>query len=110
MIWRSDAGASHADPAGVPLGISDELRDGLSRKRWIDHHYIGYANEVCHWRDVADEIVIELVKQRGVDRSRHVDGEQHVAVRDCTNHGFRADVASTTRPVFDHKLLPEPLR
>src|SRR5262249_37310387 len=36
--------------------------------------------------------------------------EQRVAIRGCPHHHFGADVAAGTWPVFDDKLLTEPLR
>jgi hypothetical protein len=39
------------------------------------------ALDACHWRDIADEIEIELVIERGVDGVPTTDQEQRVAVR-----------------------------
>ena len=70
MGRRSVAGRRHVDLARIGLGIGDELGNGLGRNRWIDHHDIGHADDACDRRDVADEIEIELVVERRVDRVR----------------------------------------
>ena len=64
------AGRRHVDLAGIGLGIGDELGNRLGRNRWIDHHDIGHADDARDRRDVADEIEIELVVERRVDRVR----------------------------------------
>ena len=64
----ADAGRRHVDLARIGLGIGDELGNGLGRNRWIHHHDIGHADDARDRRDVADEIEIELVVERRVDR------------------------------------------
>src|SRR5262249_57342561 len=61
-------------------------------------------------RNVADEIEIELVEERCIDRRRHVDHEQRVAVGGRAYNGLGADVAGTARTVLDDELLAEMLR
>src|SRR5215831_13493852 len=57
----SIAGRGHVDPAGVRLGIVDELRDGLGCERRMYLHHTGRtvdARDRCY---IADEIEIEFV-------------------------------------------------
>src|SRR5262249_60009214 len=61
-------------------------------------------------RNVADEIEIELVEERCIDRRRHVDHEQRVAVGGRAYNGLAADVTGTARTVLDDELLAEMLR
>ena len=61
-------------------------------------------------RDVADEIEIELVVERRVDRVRRSDQKERIAVRGRAHDRLGADIAAGTRPVVDDELLAEPLR
>ena len=74
------AGRRHVDLARIGLGVGDELGNGLGRNRWIHHHDIGRADDAGDRRDVADEIEIELVVERRVDRVRRTDQQQRIAV------------------------------
>ena len=65
---RSVAGRRHVDLARIGLGIGDELGNRLGRNRWVDHHDEGTADDARDRRDVADEIVIEFLVERRVDR------------------------------------------
>ena len=67
-----DAGRRHVDLARIGLGVGDELGNRLGRNRWIYLHDSGDADEACDRRDVADEIEIELVVKRRVDRVRRM--------------------------------------
>jgi hypothetical protein len=62
-----------ASKAYVARRHSDELGNRLCRKRGIDLHEIGYAEHARDWRDVADEIVVELVEERRVNRVCRID-------------------------------------
>ena len=82
MWWRAPLPADAiVDLAGIGLGIGDELGNRLGRKRWIHHHDVRRAHDACDRRDVADEIEIELVVERRVDRVRRTDQEKRIAVR-----------------------------
>ena len=59
----------------VHNGYSETGRD-----RWIYRHDIWYAEDASDWRDIADEIVVELVVERRVDRVERTDQEKRVAV------------------------------
>src|SRR5262245_47084006 len=98
------------DFARASLGIGDELGNRLSRDRWIYHHGKWCADNASDWRDIADEIVVELVVECCIDRVQTTDQEKRVAVCGRAHGGLGADIAAATRSVVDNKLLSEPLR
>src|SRR5262245_56784046 len=110
MAGSSDAGRSQIDLARIGLGISDKLGDSLGWNRWIHHHYSGHASDASDRRDSADEIEIEFVVERRVDRVRRAHQEKGVAVRWGTHDRLGADVGAATRAVFYDELLAEPPR
>ena len=89
--------------------MGDELGKGFGRNRQIDDHDFGRAQDACDWRHVADEIEAELVVERCVDRARHADEEDGVAVRRRADHRLGTEIVAGARPVLDHELLAEPL-
>src|SRR6266487_256059 len=96
--------------AWIGFGIGDELGDRLGWKGRIDHHDIRGAANARDRRDVTDEIEIELVVERRVDRVERTGQEKRVAVGRGTHDRLGADIAAATRPVVDNELLAEPLR
>src|SRR5262245_23515477 len=70
----------------------------------------GVRINASDWRDIADEIVVELVVECRIDRVPCANNEQRVAVGRGTHDRLGADIAAATRPVIDNKLLAEPLR
>ena len=76
----------------------------------MDHHDEGTADEARDGRDVANEIEIEVVVKRRIDRVRRTDQEQRVTVRNCAHDRLGGDIAAGTRPVLDDEWLAEPLR
>ena len=71
---------------------------------------MGHSDDARDRRDVADEIEVELVVERRVDRVRRTDQEQRVAVRRRAHDRLGADIAAGARPVLDDELLAKPLR
>ena len=104
------AGRRHVDLARIGLGVGDELGNRLGRNRWIHHHDVGHADDARDRRDVADEIEIELVVERRIDRVRRADQEKRVAVGRRAHDRLGGDIAAGARPVLDDELLAEPLR
>ena len=70
----------------------------------------GTRHDARDRRDVADEIEIELVVERRVDRVRRADQEERVAVRRRAHDRLGGDIAAGARPVLDDEWLAEPLR
>jgi hypothetical protein len=94
----------------LALGVGDELWNRFGRNRRVHHHDEGTSDDARHRRDVTDEIEIELVVVRRVDRVERTGQEKRVAVGRGTNDGLGADIATATRSVVHNKLLAEPLR
>src|SRR5262249_24477227 len=74
------------------------------------HQDEGCANDTCDRRDVTDEMEIEFVVERRVDRLCRTDHEQRVAVSGRAHDRLGADDVVRARSVVDNKLLAEPLR
>src|SRR5262245_50571761 len=100
----------HTDLAWIGLRKDDELGNGFGGHRRVHHHDEWHATDTCDRRDVADEIEVEFLIERRVDRVVGTDQEQRVAVCGRTNDHLRRDIGASTRPVFDDELLAEPLR
>jgi len=107
---RPTAGRCHVDLARICLGIGDELWNRFGRNRRMYRHDVWVANDASDGRDVADEIEIELVVERRVDRVGRSDQEERVSVGGRAHYGLGADVAAAARPVLDDEWLAEPLR
>ena len=110
MACRSVAARRHVDLARVGLGISDELGNGLRRERWVYRHNEGDRDDACDGCDVAEEVEIEFLVKRHIDRGRRADQEEGVAVRRRIHDHLRTNIAAGSRPVLDDKLLAETLR
>src|SRR5262249_19864222 len=110
MAGSSDAGRSQINLARIGLGISDKLGDRLGWNRWIHHHDGGHATDASDRCDIADEIEIEFVVERRIDRVRRAHQEKCVAVRWGTHDRLGADVRAATWAVFYDELLAEPSR
>src|SRR6516165_11997478 len=100
----------HGEPAGIGLGISDELGNRFGRNRRIYYHDEGVADDAGDWRDVAEKHEIELVVERRVDRVRGTYHEERVAVRWRIHDRFGGNIAGSTWPALDDERLAEPLR
>jgi len=96
--------------ARIGLGIGDELGDGFDRQRRIHLHDHRGAHDAGDRGDVAKEIEIEVVVERGIDHVRRRDQEQRVTVGQRMRRRFGAHIAAGARPVIDDELLAEPLR
>src|SRR5262245_5584795 len=73
------------------------------------HHDEGCANDASDRRDVADEIEIELVVERRIDRVGRSDQEERVAVCRRAHDRFGTNIAARARPVLDDEWLAQPL-
>jgi hypothetical protein len=73
----------------------------------MHHHDVGFTAKACDRCDVADEIEIELVVERGVDRVRRSDKEKRIAVRRCAHDYPCGYVAACTGSVLDDKWLAQ---
>jgi hypothetical protein len=86
MDRRSVARRREIDLARIGLGISDKLRNGLSRNRWIYLHHVRKSDDAGHRRNVAKEIVVELAVQGRVDGIRWRNEQDRVAIWGRADH------------------------
>src|SRR5262249_35252500 len=110
-MGRTSHGARrNVDLAWISLGISDELGDRLGWDRWMHQHDVRHDNDAGDRRDITDEIEVELVVERRVDRVGRVDQEERIAIRGRTHDRLRGDITAGARSVFYDKLLTKSLR
>src|SRR5215467_10107523 len=104
------AGTCHAEPAGIGLGVGNEVGNGLCRKRW--RHFKGecLATNACDRRDIADEIVVELVVECRIDCTLNGDQQQRMPISGSLDDRLDGEIAAAPRPVLDDERLAEPLR
>src|SRR5437667_7898402 len=110
MACRSVAARCHVDLARVGPGIRDELGNRLRRERWVYRHNEGDRVDACDGCNVAEEVEIEFLVKRRIDRGRGADQEQGVSVRRRIHDQLRTNIAAGSWPVLDDKLLAETLR
>ena len=108
MASTPNAARRHIDLARICLRIGDELWNSFGRHRRMHHHDVGVAADGCDRGDVAEEIEVELIVERRVDRVEATDQEQRVTVRRRFHDRLGTDIAGGTRPVFDDEWLAEP--
>src|SRR5499427_1308188 len=96
MGWGPGTARCHVELARMGLGVGDELGNRLGRDRWIHYQDLGCADDGRDRRDVADEVEIELVVQRGVDRVVTTDQEKCVAVCGRAHDRLGGDIAART--------------
>src|SRR5262249_44482908 len=103
----SGAARRKIDLAWIGFGVGNELRNGLGGKGRINHHYKRNAEEARDWRDVADEVEIELVVERRIDCVRRSGPQQRIAVGRRTNDRFGADIGAPARTVLNDEWLAQ---
>jgi hypothetical protein len=82
----------------------------LAGNRWIYYHDEGEADDASDRSDVAEEIEVEPVKQRCIDRASPSDQKQRVTVRSSTRDCFGGEIAPSAGPVLNDKLLSKTFR
>src|SRR5262249_6500428 len=110
-MWRgSNAVRGQVDLAGVRFEISRELRKRRGRKRWRQDDDERRFGDTCDWRDIADEIEIEVAIERhvyGIGGDRQQD---RVAVGLGFRDIFGADIGAGAWPILNDELLTETFR
>ena len=101
---------SIGDFARIGLAVIDELLNGLDRHGVRHHQHIGQLHDARDRHGIADEIVRQLLVERGADSVVGRHKQQRVAVRRRGDGGGRGDVAAGAGAVFDHELLAETVR
>src|SRR5262245_11652958 len=76
----------------------------------MDNDDLGLADGTRDRRNISDKVEFEISIQGGVDRGRCGDHEQRVAVSGRSDDRFSAEIAASTRPVFNDKRLAQSLR
>src|SRR3954471_13705401 len=66
--------------------------------------------DTCDGSEVTNEIIVEPVEQRRVDRVRRSGEEERISVRRSTYDRLRSNVGGSTRTILYDKLLAESLR
>src|SRR5262249_12664849 len=98
------AARTHADPARVGLAVGDELANGPGWNRWVHLHDMGHAYDARDWRNITDEIVVEFLEQRRVDRGGGPDHEERIAICGCAYDCLDTDIAAAPWTILDEKL------
>src|SRR3977135_3181064 len=78
--------------------------------RWVDFHDQRYAVDASDRRNIANEIEVELIVKRRIDRIGDTAQEKRVAVCRRTHDRLGPDIAASTWPVVDDEGLAAPLR
>ena len=86
-----------------------EFQKGLRGKKWIQHQDERQLNDGRNRRDVANEIVIEFVVKRCVDRVVRIDQEEGIAVRRSLHDHFGSNIPTGARSVVDDNRLAQSL-
>jgi hypothetical protein len=74
---------------------------GGRRDRWIHINDKGGAVDACHGRDVTDEIKIEFVIERRIDRAVGEGQQERITVRRRPYGRFGGDIAVGARPILN---------
>src|SRR3984885_2410545 len=110
VLRRTDRRCPQIELARLVFGVGDQFGKGfyLELRAHRDDHW--KADDARDRRNVADEIEIEIVEKRCVDRVAGGDQKQRVAVRRSARHVFGGEIAAGAGAVFDDESLPQPLR
>jgi len=105
MTYGSRSRRGHIHFAWIGLRVIDERRNRLGGERWICQHGLGLLRDARNRGDIADEIEIELLIERGVDCIRRADEEERIAVWRRSHDGFCGDIGASARSIFDDEWL-----
>src|SRR5262245_53406840 len=110
MLLAASTGRCKVELARVGLNVRDKFGNGFCRDGGTYLHNKRRAVKACDRCDVADEVEIEIVVERCIDRVWWNASEKRMAVRGCSYDRLCANIAGRTRPVFDDERLAKPLR
>jgi hypothetical protein len=97
----SNAGRSHIELARIGFGIGNEFSDRLGRNRRIDDHHERLATNAGDRRNIANEVVIELWVERGIDGVARTDKQECVSVGGSIHDHLGRKVAPGARPILN---------
>src|SRR5262245_36125648 len=100
----------HANLSRIALRVGNEFVERGGWKGWMHHKDAGLTIESSDGQDVAQEIVIEFVVKRRIDRGGRGDEKQRVAVRCRAYDNLGRNRGARARSIFDDERLAEPLR
>ncbi len=111
QVVRAAHGADRRrQPAGIGLGVGDEVRDGFDVRRRMHGEDVHHPADEEH----RDEILLQVVARLRIDA--RIDGagadgalDERVAVGRGLGGARSADVASRARHVLDHDRCPKRL-
>ena len=92
------------------LGERDQFGGVFCRHRRMHENQQRRAHDIRDWREVGDEVVVELLIKRIVDGIDGVRHEQRIAVCGRTRRHLGTDIVAAAGTVLDEEGLPEPLR
>jgi hypothetical protein len=81
MRSAPDTAGANADLTRIALRVSNELGDGLRRKRWVHRQDPDLVHDTCDGHNVAVIIKVEIIVESGIYRIIHARQEKRVAVR-----------------------------
>jgi hypothetical protein len=110
MIDAAAARRRHIGLSGVGTRVCDEFRNGLGGYRWVDHHHRRNAKNAGDRFNIPDEIEVEIIVERRIDRVCLRDPKKRVAVRRGVHYRVGGDIGARAGPIFDDELLAEQLR
>src|SRR6516165_3503551 len=76
----------------------------------MDFHYSGCASDASDQCNVADEIETQIVVECRVPRIRRRSFQQGVTIGGRPRDNLRGEIATSARPILDHKRLAEAFR
>src|SRR5262249_16125017 len=110
MTYGPRSRRRHVDFALIGLRVIDELGNRLGGERWICQHGLGLLRDARDRSDIAGEIEIKILVERGVDCVRRAYEEERIAVWRRSHDGFGGDIGGSTRSIFDDEWLAKTFR
>jgi hypothetical protein len=100
MLCRAAASTRHAQPAGIGLSMGDEVGNSHCLEPWCDLESECLAADARDRRDIADEIVVELVVERRIDGTLNRDQQERMPISGSLDDRLNGKIAATPRAGF----------
>src|SRR5262245_65227349 len=75
----------------------------------MQFQHVRHADEAGDRIDVAQEVEVDILVERSVDRVGGVDEDYRIAIGRRLNDGFGREIIACTRAILDDELLAKPL-
>src|SRR3979409_2690672 len=105
MACRSNSARTPMELSRIGFGTGDELWKSLGRERWVHDDHVRHAHDASDWRGVADEIEVEAIIERCVDRVCLAGHQECVTARRRPDDSLGCNVGPGPGPVLDNELL-----